>query len=78
MKDDQFRRAAAEEIAKQRTNLGISQQEIFDETGIHIGRIECMGRPMNLFCYYRICKYLDIPFQTILDRIVSYENNLLQ
>ncbi len=71
MTDDQFRKAAAEELAKERTRLGISQQEIFDETGIHIGRIECMGQPMNLFCYYRICKYLGIPFQTILDRIMS-------
>ncbi len=74
MTDDQFRKATAEELAKVRTSLGISQQEIFDETGIHIGRIESMGRPMNLFCYYRICKYLGIQFQPILEKATQCEN----
>ncbi len=67
--EEQFRRAVADELAKKRKELSISQLKVLNATGIHIGRIECMGRPMNLFHYYRICHYLGIPFHAILEKV---------
>ena len=40
MTDEEFLKAIAREICKERRRMGYTQQEIYDATGIHIGRIE--------------------------------------
>ncbi len=75
MTKEQFLKVFAIELAKERKRLRISQQEILDETGINIARIEAMERCPGLFCYYQLCLYIGIPFETILAKI-SFNKNI--
>jgi transcriptional regulator with XRE-family HTH domain len=67
MTKEQFVKKFALELAKVRKAKGISQQEILDETGINIARIEAMESCPGLYCYYRICQYLRVPLKMVLE-----------
>lgn len=71
MTDQEFIKALARELARERKRLGFTQQEIYDETGIHIGRIECMEKSIQVTTLYRICEYMDISCAEILYRILQ-------
>lgn len=71
MTDQELVRALAHELAKERIRLGISQQEIYDETGIHVGRIECMEVAIQVTTLYNVCSYLGISCSEIFNRLVE-------
>ncbi len=67
--DDEIDRKIAAEICKARRCHGITQQEFYDNTGIHIGRIESMGRSIKMTTLLRVCYHLKIPCHTIVERL---------
>ena len=70
MTDFEFSTAIARELCYYRRKLGFTQQEIYDATGIHIGRIENNSQSMRLITYCKLCKFMGIQFQKILDRVM--------
>jgi transcriptional regulator with XRE-family HTH domain len=67
--EDEFLKHFSEELAKERKQRKLTQKCILDETGIHIGRIEAMGRSPQLFGYFCICVFLKVPFDRILNKV---------
>lgn len=50
----------AQRIKHLRNEKGISQETFYNDTGIHIGRIENLQRDFNMTTLSEICQYLDI------------------
>jgi len=67
--EDVFLKQFSKELAKERKQRKLTQKCILDETGIHIGRLEAMGRSPKLFCYYCLCVFLNMPFENILNKV---------
>lgn len=65
----EFLIALGKEFAKIRKQKKLSQKMVLEDTGIHIGRIESQGRSPSLKTYIRLCEYLDVPFERILNNI---------
>jgi len=80
MQDEEFVKSMARELAKERVSLGFTQQEIYDETGIHIGRIESMQRSIGVTTFYRvttfyhICTYLGVSCSSMMERILTRDH----
>lgn len=55
-----FKDAVVLELKKMRDALGKTQDEVFDETKIHVGRIESEKRDIRLTTVYRLCEYYKI------------------
>lgn len=43
-----------------RTERDITQEDFFNDTGIHIGRIETAQRDFSMSTLHSICKYFEI------------------
>jgi transcriptional regulator with XRE-family HTH domain len=44
-----------------RKEKGITQEDFYNDTGIHIARIETAQRDFSMTTLHAICKYLDMP-----------------
>jgi len=75
MSDKVFLRLFADELAKERKRLKLSQRKVIAETGIQIGRIESYKHTITLRTYFALCDYLKIPFDLIPSRIEKKRNN---
>ncbi len=51
--------ALAHQVKKLREQKGVSQQQAFDETGIHFGRVEQGKRDISISTLFNICKYFN-------------------
>lgn len=58
-KEDALNRLA-KQIKKFRKQKGVSQQNAYNDTGIHFARIEQGKRDISFTTLIRICKYLNI------------------
>ncbi len=47
-------------IKKHRISKGITQQEAYNDTGIHFARIEQGNRNVNYLTLVKICRYFEI------------------
>jgi transcriptional regulator with XRE-family HTH domain len=50
----------AQRIKELRLTKGVSQQDAYNDTGIHFGRIEQGKRDLSYITLLRICEYFDI------------------
>lgn len=57
-------------IKKLRKEKGLSQEDAYNDTGIHFARIEQGKRDVSYTTIYRICLYFDVS----LSDFFSYEN----
>lgn len=53
-------------IKKLRESKGITLQEFYDDTGIHLARIESEKRDLPISTLNRICKYFDTSMSELL------------
>jgi transcriptional regulator with XRE-family HTH domain len=67
-----FLKELAVQIKRARKKIGKTQMEILLETKIHIGRIEQGKLSIQMFTYYRLCKYLGVDCAEILQQIEFY------
>ena len=50
----------AKKIKALRKNFGLTQEQAYNDTGIHFARIEQGKRNINYLTLLKICKYFDI------------------
>jgi transcriptional regulator with XRE-family HTH domain len=55
-----FVRAVVSRIRKLREQKGVTLQEFYNDTGIHLARIESEERDLPVSTLKRICDYFDI------------------
>lgn len=68
-KDIDFVELVAKRIRKIRLEKGITQEQIFFDTGIHIGRIETKAYNLRIDTIKKICRYLDISLSDFFEGI---------
>lgn len=51
----------AEKVKTYRLAKGVTQQEAYDDTGIHFGRIEQGKRDVSYTTLVKLCEYLEMP-----------------
>jgi transcriptional regulator with XRE-family HTH domain len=66
-----FKNAAILELKKMRDALGKTQDEVFDETKIHIGRIESQKRDIRLTTVYRLCEYYKASVPEFFNKVIA-------
>ena len=64
-----FLKELARQIKVARERVGKTQIDVLIDTGIHIGRIEQGDSSIQLYTYYRICKYLDIDPASVINEL---------
>ncbi len=69
MTQDLFLKELANQIKIARKLSGKSQLEVVDITGINVARIEKGEASIQLYTYYRLCKYFNINFEEMLNQI---------
>jgi transcriptional regulator with XRE-family HTH domain len=50
-------------IRKLREEKGITQEVFYNDTGIHIGRIESTNRDFSMSTFESICSYLEVSME---------------
>lgn len=59
-----------------RSNEGLTQQNVKDDTGIHIGRIETTTNDPSSSTIFELCKYFKIPLSEFYRRLEEINPNL--
>lgn len=72
IKQEVFLKELAVQIKRARMKMGKTQMDILLETKIHIGRIEQGNLSIQMFTYFRLCKYLGVDCAEILRQIEFY------
>jgi transcriptional regulator with XRE-family HTH domain len=54
---------------------GVSQQDVYNDTNIHLGRIESSKANINITTLSDLCKYFEIKLSKFLEMVESSENN---
>ncbi|WP_136468601.1 helix-turn-helix domain-containing protein [Flagellimonas onchidii] len=57
----------ARRVAQLRDEKGVSQQNAFNDTGIHFGRIEQGKRDISYFTLMKLCQYFEISLHDFFD-----------
>lgn len=57
----------AKRIKELRLKKGVSQQDAYNDTNIHFGRIEQGKRDVSYFTLYKICVYFEITLIEFFD-----------
>ncbi|WP_420604074.1 helix-turn-helix domain-containing protein [Flagellimonas sp.] len=57
----------ATRVAQLRDQKGVSQQNAFNDTGIHFGRIEQGKRDISYFTLLKLCQYFEISLKDFFD-----------
>ena len=60
LKDEILLKKVATRIKELREAKNITQEVFYNDTDIHIGRIELGNQNISISTLYHICKYLDI------------------
>ncbi len=58
----------AKKVKELRTNKGLTQEEAFNDTGVHFGRIEQGQRDISFTTLYKICNYFDLSMSEFLSK----------
>lgn len=56
----------AKKVKELRISKGLTQEEAFNDTGVHFGRIEQGQRDISFTTLYKLCKYFDISMAEFL------------
>jgi transcriptional regulator with XRE-family HTH domain len=48
---------------------GLTQQDVYYDTGIHIGRVESFKTNLSIFTINTLCKYFDISLVEFFKRV---------
>lgn len=73
IKNKVFLKSIAIEIKKLREKKGLTQEDFYNDTAIHIGRVETGNVGVSITTLYEICQYLEIPVSKFLKQV---EENL--
>jgi len=60
------------ELRKER---GLTQEDCYNDTGIHFSRIEQGKRDISFTTLYKICKYFDVTIKEFSDGFFESEEN---
>lgn len=66
IKNDFLLREIIFRIRDIRQNKGITQEVFYNDTNIHIGRIESEHQNITISTLHKICEYLETPLATLL------------
>jgi transcriptional regulator with XRE-family HTH domain len=58
--NSQFLKRVGLRIKQLRKEKDITQEDFYNDTGIHVGRIETAQRDFSMTTLNKICKYLDV------------------
>lgn len=56
-----------------RNDLGLTQDEVYDETKIHVGRIETAKANLSVSTLDALCKYYNLPLSEFYKRVEQLE-----
>ncbi len=71
--EEKLLQSIVQELISVRKEKGLTQQQVFIDTGIHIGRIEQGKRSMALTTFINLCTYYEVKSSTVL---LNYEQKL--
>lgn len=67
--EKEFLSELAVRIREIRTKAGVTQERFYEETNIHIGRIETGKSNISINTLYRICSYFEISVKDFFGKI---------
>lgn len=62
-------KAIAGRLRELRAERGVSQETVYEDTGIHIGKIETEKYNITVSTLARLCRYYGISIRTFFDQI---------
>lgn len=62
----------ASRVREIRTRAGVTQEQVYEDTNIHIGRIETGKFNISINTLYRICTYFKISVKDFFEKINKY------
>lgn len=62
-------RAIATRLRELRKAKGVSQETVYEDTGIHIGKIETEKYNITVSTLARLCRYYGISLKTFFERL---------
>jgi transcriptional regulator with XRE-family HTH domain len=69
VRDDILLNSITKKLKALRLAKGVSQEEIYNETDIHIGRIESEKRNITVSTLSKLCDYFGISLETFFKEI---------
>ncbi len=66
-------RQVAKKLKALRKAKGITQEKVYKDTGMHIGRIEAGNSNITISSLSDLCKYYEISFETFFDGLRTKE-----
>ena len=60
-------------IKQLRTDLGLTQDEVYDATKIHIGRIETAKANLSISTLDALCEYFEMSLSEFFNRVESVD-----
>jgi len=76
IKDKELLHAISLVLKELRANEGLSQQNVKDDTGIHIGRIETTRNDPSSSTIFELCKYFKISLSDFYRRVEELNPDL--
>jgi transcriptional regulator with XRE-family HTH domain len=73
-KDKELIKALAVVLKEMRKTRSISQQLVYEETGIHVGRIELGNLNVSVTTLSRLCKFYHVNLIDLFARLQKYMN----
>lgn len=61
--------AIACKLKKLRAEKGVSQEAVYEDTGIHIGKIETARYNITVSTLSRLCRYYGIPLEKFIKEL---------
>jgi transcriptional regulator with XRE-family HTH domain len=68
-KDIVLIKKVASVVKSLRLAQGLTQQDVYYDTGIHIGRVESFKTNLSIFTINTLCKYFDISLVEFFKRV---------
>jgi transcriptional regulator with XRE-family HTH domain len=69
VRDDILLNSITKKLKALRLAKGVSQEEIYNETDVHIGRIESKKGNISVSTLSKLCDYFDISLETFFKEI---------
>jgi transcriptional regulator with XRE-family HTH domain len=57
---EQFLKKVAQRVREIRLKAGYSQEDVYFESGIHVGRIELGNRDISITTLHKLCLFFDV------------------
>jgi len=69
VKNEKLLRAIGLTFKKLRDAKGLTQEDVFTDTGIHIGRIETAKNNLSISTIHKLCGYYNISLQNFFSEL---------